>query len=52
MSDFKPPFIRDYYLNSLLKNARKTKEGYPIIEKEMLFNSKPTNLVQWNRRND
>lgn len=45
-----PPYIRDVYLANLIRGARLTKNGYPIIEKWMVSTEIPTCISQWNCR--
>lgn len=44
------PYLRDVYLAFLIKGARFTKEGYPIIEKWMVATEIPDDIYQWDRR--
>ncbi len=45
-----PPYIRDVYLSYLIRGARMTEEGFPIIEDWMVSNEIPENIVQWDCR--
>lgn len=45
-----PPYIRDVYLAYIIRGARLTKEGYPIIEKWMVSREIPSSISQWNCR--
>lgn len=44
------PYIRDVYLSYLIRGARRTEKGYPIIEKWMVATEIPKNIVQWDCR--
>ena len=44
------PYIRDVYLSYLIRGARRTKKGYPIIEKWMVATEIPKSIVQWDCR--
>lgn len=49
----KTPYVRDLYLAYLIKDAKRTSvDEYPIIEKWMVSEKPPTNIVQRDRRGD
>lgn len=49
----KTPYLRDVYLAYLIDGARRTEtDGFPIIEKWMVIEEPPKQMVQWNRRKD
>ncbi len=49
----KTPFIRDIYFAYLIKGAKRTKtDEFPIIEKRMISNDPPKEIIQRNRRQD
>lgn len=49
----KKPYVRDVYLAYLITNARRTKtDDYPIIEKWMVIEEPPKEIIQWDRRQD
>lgn len=45
-----PPYVRDVYLSYLIRGARMTEEGFPIIENWMVSEKIPENIVQWDCR--
>jgi len=49
----KTPFIRDVYLSYLINGAKRTEtDGFPIIERWMIAENPPKEIVQWDRRRD
>lgn len=45
--------IRDVYLAYLIKGAKRTEfDEYPVLEKWMVSNKPPKEIIQWNRRQD
>lgn len=49
----KNPYIRDVYLAYLIKGAKRTEfDEYPVLEKWMVSNKPPKEIIQWNRRQD
>lgn len=47
------PFIRDVYQAYLINGANRTKtDEYPIIEKWMVSDKPPKEIIQWDRRQD